>query len=102
MNVTVTPATDGYALAGELTIYAAEQLKTDLLMRLQPGQPLALDLAEVSEIDTAGLQALLLARRVAGSLRLTRMPPGVAEVLARLGLDALGGHADAAGAEATA
>ena len=53
-------------LEGELTIYSAHELKSQLLAHLaQPGE-VELNLAKVSEIDSAGLQVLILAKREAG------------------------------------
>ncbi len=51
------------ALSGELTIYCAHELRTLLLQALGLEQSVCIDLSEVSDIDTAGLQLLLLARR---------------------------------------
>lgn len=50
---------------GQLTIYDAGALKARLQAALEQadGNGLELDLAQVAEIDTAGLQLLLLARR---------------------------------------
>ncbi|MEQ8660910.1 MAG: STAS domain-containing protein [Gammaproteobacteria bacterium] len=89
MNVTVTPLAGGFALAGELTIYTADPLRDALLSRVVPTQPLTLDLAAVSELDTAGVQVLLVARRLAGTLAINAAAPPVATVLERLGLAAL-------------
>lgn len=52
---------------GPLTIYDAQALKSRLLELLgqTPLQTLELDLAQVSEIDTSGVQLLLLAAREA-------------------------------------
>ena len=52
---------------GPLTIYDAQALKSRLLELLgqAPLQTLELDLAQVSEIDTSGVQLLLLAAREA-------------------------------------
>jgi anti-sigma B factor antagonist len=52
-------------VAGDLTIYNAAALATDLLGRLADGARVDLDLDEVTELDTAGLQVLLVARREA-------------------------------------
>ncbi len=76
------------AIAGELTIYTALQRKAELLdgLRARPHGRFALDLSEVTEIDTAGLQLLVLARSVAAAcgreLRLVRPSSAVREVLA--------------------
>lgn len=53
------------ALDGELTIYRAAELKPLLLAALPGTGPILLELAEVTEVDTAGVQLLLLLRREA-------------------------------------
>jgi anti-anti-sigma factor len=77
---------------GELTIVTAAEQKQRLLGALQSSSGLRVDLAGVEEIDTAGLQVLLLARREADRLNvpleLGPAPGGVAAVLAMAGLDA--------------
>lgn len=52
-------------LEGDLTIYHAAELKPQLLAALEQCNPLELDLAGVAEIDAAGLQLLLMAKRQA-------------------------------------
>ena len=59
-------------LTGELTITTAGELKDTLLGALDAAdddEGLALDLAAVEEIDTAGLQLLLTLRRTAAESR---------------------------------
>jgi anti-anti-sigma factor len=72
-------------LDGELTIITAAEHKERLLHELQGGTGLRVDLSDVSEIDTAGLQVLLLARREAErrhvAIELSGAGPLVAEVL---------------------
>ncbi len=53
------------ALDGELTIYTAIEQKTALLNFLASDNELELNLANVSEMDTAGLQLLILIKREA-------------------------------------
>jgi anti-sigma B factor antagonist len=54
------------ALDGELTIYRAAELKATLLAALSGSDgALEIDLAGVTEIDSAGVQLLLAARRSA-------------------------------------
>jgi anti-anti-sigma factor len=48
---------------GEMTIYQAVPLKETLLAALREADSVDLDLSGVSEIDSAGLQLLLLAKR---------------------------------------
>ncbi|CAK0780277.1 STAS domain-containing protein [Gammaproteobacteria bacterium] len=50
---------------GDLTIYEAVTLKTALMAALEEGPVLELDLSGVEEIDTAGLQLLLLLKKEA-------------------------------------
>lgn len=51
------------ALQGELTIYHAETLKAQLLVLLQKGGELEVDLHEVTEIDSAGIQILMATKK---------------------------------------
>jgi anti-anti-sigma factor len=53
------------AIDGELSIYRAAELRQWFDSSLQPGGAVQIDLAEVSEIDTAGAQLLIAARRLA-------------------------------------
>ena len=64
----MTSASNVIALEGELTIYRAAELKPLLLAALPGTGPLELDLAEVTEVDTAGLQLLMMLRREAQAL----------------------------------
>jgi len=50
-------------LEGDLTIYQAPAQKNSLLDTLDKATVVELDLAQISEIDSAGLQVLLLAKR---------------------------------------
>jgi anti-sigma B factor antagonist len=68
-------------VAGEMTVYSAAELKTALLAEVAAGHS-ALNLAQVQEIDTAGLQLLLLLNReLAGKLRILACSPGVRATL---------------------
>lgn len=75
---------------GELNIYRAAELKDALLMRLVPGMALKIDLSGVTELDTAGLQVLMLAKNTAralgGDLHLVAHSPAVVDVLELLHL----------------
>lgn len=51
--------------SGPVTIYEAVQLQQELMAALQPPRELELDLRAVDEIDTAGIQLLVLAQREA-------------------------------------
>lgn len=50
---------------GEITIYSAMENKANLLELLQVSDAVTIDLSKVCEIDTAGLQLLILAKREA-------------------------------------
>ena len=65
MSMKEADAVTQVAIAGEMTIYSAGELKEALLPAVLRGDAVEIDLADVSEFDTAGLQQLLLARREA-------------------------------------
>jgi anti-sigma B factor antagonist len=54
-----------FAIEGEMTIYEAATFKEELLSTLQAHEAVELDLSGVQEIDSAGLQLLLLVKREA-------------------------------------
>lgn len=55
-------AGEKFTVEGELTIYTAAEMK-EKLGGLLSAEAIEIDLAQVSEIDTAGLQLLLLLQR---------------------------------------
>lgn len=55
------------ALGGELTIYAAAELKENLIGAVGECAEMEINLSAVSDIDTAGLQVLVLAKRHAAA-----------------------------------
>ncbi len=75
---------------GELTIYAAAEFKANLENALAASENIEIDLAGVSEMDTAGLQLLLAARREAQrcgkSLRLKDCSEAVHDVFELCGM----------------
>ena len=89
-----TPAASDAPLRieGEMTIYRAEELKQALLEPLQPQTTLEVNLSAVTELDTAGVQLLMLAKRTAqkqeGQLRLVGHSAAVLEVFDLLNLAA--------------
>lgn len=97
MNVTFhhQPQTCNACLEGEMTIYTAAEIKPTLLSLLDGCNEAELDLSQVAEIDAAGLQLLLLAKREAlragKSLRLVGCSPAVAECLDMCNLTAMFG-----------
>ncbi len=75
---------------GEMTIYHAADLKPALLDALAQSDEIELDLSSVSELDTSGVQLLMLLKREAveagKALTLSRHSPAVLEVFELLGL----------------
>src|SRR5690242_19599048 len=94
MNSQVHRVEGRLQISGEMTIYTCETLASEVLAALEgyPGSA-GLDLGQITEIDTAGLQLLLLARmraRTLGSeLTITNASVAVAEVLEMCGLTGL-------------
>ena len=80
---------------GEFNIYRAEELKRTLLEPLHVGVRLVVNLAKVSELDTCGLQLLMLAKRTAkavhAELQLVGHSPAVLEVFELLNMAAFFG-----------
>jgi len=76
---------------GDMTIYQAAELKQTLLASLATTSPLVLDLSAVSEIDTSGVQLLMMAAQYARAcgqeFRLTRPSQSVIEVIELLHLE---------------
>ena len=70
---------------GEMTIYHAAALKQDLLERLAGAPETEINLSRVTEMDTAGFQLLVLAKREAARegrvLRLVAHSPATLEVM---------------------
>jgi anti-anti-sigma factor len=79
-------------LDGELNIYRAAELKPLLLQALDSAPQLEIDLSGVTEIDTSGVQLLMLAKRrsqaLQRELRLANHSPAVVEVIELLDLAA--------------
>ena len=56
---------ESYTVSGELSIYSASIEKQNLLTFLQSGDELEVNLSQVSEFDTAGLQVLIVLKQAA-------------------------------------
>ena len=91
--IKVKAAANGYCMVtaeGCMTIYEAARLKPLLLDTLQKHQHLEIDLSEVNEMDTAGMQLLLLLKRTAGrtgkSVSLVEHSPASLDVIDRYNL----------------
>ena len=82
-------------LEGELNIYRAAELKDEILRAVEGAAALEIDLSAIEEIDTAGVQLLMLAKRHAQGmrheLRLAEHSAAVLEVLGTLNLAAFFG-----------
>lgn len=78
-------------IEGEMTIYRAAELKDTVLAAIADAQALDIELRMVEEIDSSGIQLLLLARREAARqgkpLRLIGHSAPVRESFALLGFD---------------
>jgi anti-anti-sigma factor len=104
MSSRITQGDSGSAptvrIEGEMTIYRANDLKRDIVGCLERAADIELDLSGVTELDTAGVQLLLLARREAdhrgGVARITALSPAVQEVFALCRLTACPGRSGAA------
>lgn len=88
MEVTVELAADGLSritIVGEMTIYNAMELKDKLLLSLAQCETVEMNLVGVSEIDSAGLQLLLMLKTEAAvrnkTLSITSHSPAVLDVL---------------------
>jgi len=88
MEVTVELAVDGLSritVIGEMTIYNAMALKDQLLPALEQCETVEMNLVGVSEIDSAGLQLLLLLKTEAAArnktLSITSHSPAVLDIL---------------------
>jgi len=77
-------------LEGELTIYRATELKQTLLAAAEASAAVEIDLSGVTELDSAGVQLLLLAKLTANAgqreLRLVSHSPAVLDVIELLNL----------------
>lgn len=83
------------AIEGELSIYSAGEWKKRLHDLLDQGGSLELDLGAVHELDTAGLQLLIMAKKEASArgqqLQLCNHSPAVLEVFELCGVAAFFG-----------
>ena len=93
-------------LSRNLTIYEAETIKAELLHGVSQRSVIDLDLSQVIEIDTAGIQLLMLAqrecRREGKALRVAACSPAVQELIDLYDLGELFGGAPALCAPDTA
>jgi len=90
--------TDGAAhliLDGPMTIYNAGEIKAQLMSGLSVAAIVELDLSHVNEMDTAGFQLLVMAKRESQrqghTLRIIAHSPAVREVIDFYNMDAFFG-----------
>ncbi len=92
-QIEATSAVRRLTLQGDLTIHHAAHLKSTLLEALSSAALIEVDVSQVTEIDTAGLQLLLAAKRHASRqarrLKLIEPSPAVLEMIELFALDAL-------------
>lgn len=78
-------------IGGDLTIYTVAEWKETLLSELEHSPALAIDLSDVSELDTAGLQLLLFtgreAQRIGKTLTLLSPSNAVMQVMQLCNVD---------------
>lgn len=83
--INTTPGTSRIEISGDLTIYTVAALAPELVMLIFRNDPLDLSLANVHEIDAAGVQLLILAKKEAAmrgkSLRLVEHSRAVVDAL---------------------
>lgn len=82
---TLTNGASRLMVDGEMNIYNAHEVKDQLIGAVRASGVLELDLSHVSEIDTAGLQLLLLAKqesvRLQKALHITAHSDAVRELI---------------------
>lgn len=82
-------------LDGPMTIYNAGEIKTQLMSGLANANIVELDLSHVGEMDTAGFQLLVMAKRESQrhghTLRIVAHSPAVREVIDFYNMDAFFG-----------
>jgi anti-anti-sigma factor len=78
-------------IEGEMTIYRAAEIKQTLLAPIVESAVVEFDLSKVTELDSAGVQLLMLAKRTAqakhGDVRLVAHSPAVLDVMELLNLE---------------
>lgn len=79
------PSVTRVDINGELSIFTAAQLRQQLLDALDTGKDVEVDLSEVNEMDSAGMQIMVAAKREANNrnkqLRFVGHSPAVFDVL---------------------
>jgi anti-anti-sigma factor len=77
-------------IEGEMTIYRAAEIKQTLLTPIVESAVVEFNLSKVTELDSAGVQLLMLAKRTAqtkhGDVRLVALSPAVLDVMQLLDL----------------
>ena len=85
MNASASSPAGRLAIEQDMTIYQAEALKAELMGSVEQNQVIELDLSRVTEIDTCGIQLLMLAKRECQkqnkTLRIVAHSPRVHELM---------------------
>ena len=95
MAISIAPSDTGAQIRidGEFNIYIAAESRDTLLAALQEHPNFVLDIAAIEEIDTSGIQLLLMiqreAKRLNKTLSISEPSPSVLEVITLLNLDEL-------------
>jgi anti-sigma B factor antagonist len=83
-------------IEGEMTIYRAAEIKQRLLTPIVESAIVEFNLSKVTELDSAGVQLLMLAKRTAqakhGELRLVELSTAVLDVMELLNLGSYFGN----------
>jgi anti-anti-sigma factor len=85
------PGAQRISPSGDFTIHTCAEHKTELLGAVRSGEAVELDLSAVTELDTAGLQIMLMAFSEAAeqgtTLELSGVTAAIAETLSIAGFD---------------
>lgn len=77
------------AVEGEMTIFTAAELQAEVFAVLAPELKLSVDLSSVTELDSSGIQLLLMLRREStehdGTFQIVAFSAAVEGVLVKLG-----------------
>lgn len=81
------------SIEGEMTIFTALELRDEMFAALQPGSELTVDMSCVTEMDSSGIQLLLMMRKETteqgGTFKLGSTSVAAANVMATLGFSSL-------------
>ena len=87
IEITTSPALTQVKISGGCTIFDAADLRQQLLPLVTASTPVVVDLAEITEIDTAGLQVLLALQKQCALALFSRPSPAMQTALDLLNLN---------------